>query len=197
MENLRKNSLVLWKFKKKTKRLGSNVWVFYQILQIVNQKKEILLLLLFGFSSVLIQLILLFFWENKIHQIFWYPWLGPIQDLSSSTKVMKRNMHALHLDINSMWRKLFPLDIYCGMLVMYYGTAQYGLFHQGMQQHQQGRCGWIKPSNRFYRHRAHIPEQNGLVFPTLHSHLKRILHHWFTLQTETHCKKDWNKLMTA
>jgi hypothetical protein len=34
-------------------------------LQILNPKNEILLLLLVGFPSVLIQLILLFFWEKK------------------------------------------------------------------------------------------------------------------------------------
>ncbi len=54
---------------------------------------------------------------------------------------MKRNLHTLHLDIKFDVTKTVPLGHYCGMFGMYYGMAQYGLFHQGMQQQQQARWG--------------------------------------------------------
>ncbi len=113
-------------------------------------------------------------------------------------------MHAFHLDINSMWRKLFPLDILLRNVgdVLWNGPVR-PVPPRNAGAPAAGPVGVKKPStreltaihsfilsrgNRFYTG-PHIPEQNGLVFPTLHSHLKRVLHRWFTLQTETDFKK--------
>ncbi len=116
---------------------------------------------------------------------------------------MKRNTDALHLDINSMWRKLFPLDItaefsWCTMEwpSKACSTKECSSSSSRPRGSKTAQSPWtnchsfiLLGGNRFYTDRAHIPEQNGLVFATLHSHLKGVLHRWFTLQTETDFKK--------
>jgi hypothetical protein len=80
---------------------------------------------------------MLIFWENNFlvsligsHPISFINYIGNEEEYACIPLG-----HKFHVT------KIVPLGHYCGMVVMYYGMAQYGLFHQGMQQQKQARLG--------------------------------------------------------